>query len=29
MVASAIHDHDARLRSYELLADLGLQRREA
>jgi luciferase family oxidoreductase group 1 len=29
MVASAIHDHDARLRSYELLAGLGLQHREA
>jgi luciferase family oxidoreductase group 1 len=29
MVASAIHDHDARLRSYELLATLGLETRTA
>ena len=29
MVASAIHDHEARLRSYELLAGLELKRRAA
>jgi luciferase family oxidoreductase group 1 len=29
IVAAAIHDHGARLRSYELLSDLGLTRRDA
>ncbi len=29
MVATAIHDHDARLHSYELLAALGLEKRSA